>query len=197
MDLTGLRQRIRGVRFEVMCDVDNPLYGPQGAAFVFAPQKGADEAMVRMLDQNLRIFADLVGQQTGIDVSKLPGGGAAGGAGAGAYAFLSGQLRPGAQIVLDMNRFDELVKTADLVVTGEGRLDEQSLRGKVVMTVADRAKAGHIPVIAVVGSTAGDFTKIYRYGLKKVIRAIDHCKDPGHYERSCREDLYQAALEIL
>ena len=96
-----------------------------------------------------------------------------------------------------MNRFDELVKDADLVITGEGRLDEQSLRGKVIQVVADHAKTAHVPVVAVVGATAGDFRAIYGYGVKKVVRAIDFCSDPEHYERTCREDLRQAASTLL
>ena len=192
MDLTGLRETVRGVSFQVMCDVDNPLYGPQGAAHVFAPQKGADPAMVEMLDQNLRVFADLIHTELGIDVSSIPGSGAAGGAGAGAVAFLDARLRPGAQIVLEMNRFDDLLKETDLVITGEGSLDVQSLRGKVVVTVADHAKAGLVPVVAVVGNTAGDISPVYEHGVIQVVRTIDHCPDPEHYEKTCRQDLYDA-----
>lgn len=197
MDLSKLHDTVRGVDFEVMCDVDNPLYGPQGAAYVFAPQKGADEAMVQVLDRNLQAFSEMLRRLAGIDVSGISGGGAAGGAGAGAVAFLNARLRPGARILLEEIGFDELLRSCDLVITGEGRLDEQSLRGKVVMTVASRAKAAHVPVIAVVGSTAGDFTSIYGYGIKKVIRAIDHCGDPDHYELTCREDLRAAVTEGL
>ena len=238
MDLGQLNQTIRGVRFEAMCDVNNPLYGENGAAYVFAPQKGADPEMVRDLDRGLRCFADLVRQEQMngnlisqeqmngnliwqdlgtcqtqqnldakaghspaekqlVDLPALPGGGAAGGAGAGAFLFLGAKLRPGAQIILEMNRFDELVKDADLVITGEGRLDEQSLRGKVIQVVADHAKTAHVPVVAVVGATAGDFRAIYGYGVKKVVRAIDFCGDPEHYERTCREDLRQAASTLL
>ena len=196
MDLTELLETIRGIEFEVMCDVDNPLYGKQGAAYVFAPQKGADETMVRELDHNLQAFAKLIQENLALDVSDVPGSGAAGGAGAGALAFLNAQLKPGAQIVLEMNEFDTLLKSADLVITGEGQLDEQSLRGKVVVTVAQAAKAAHVPVIAVVGNTQDVITPVYQYGVKKVIRTIDYCHDPAHYAASCRQDLYRAVEEI-
>lgn len=192
MDLTELRKTIRGIHFDVMCDVDNPLYGPQGAAHIFAPQKGADPAMVDMLDQNLRAFADLIRNELKLDVSSLPGGGAAGGAGAGANAFLGARLRPGAHIVLEMNQFDDLLRETDLVITGEGRLDAQSLHGKVVVTVADHAKAGHVPVVAVVGTTEGDISPVFEHGVSQVIRTIDQCPDPEHYEKTCRQDLYDA-----
>ena len=196
MDLSMLRRTIRGIRFEVMCDVDNPLYGKQGAAYVYAPQKGADTAMVRDLDRNLRYFAQLIRERLGVDVSDIPGSGAAGGAGAGAIAFLNAGLKPGAQIVLEMNHFDELLRSADLVITGEGQLDEQSLRGKAVMTVAEAAKTRRVPVIAVVGNTKGDIEQACQYGIKKVIRTIDFCHDPGQYKASCRQDLYRAVKEM-
>ena len=197
IDLSGLNGLIQGVQIQVMCDVNNPLYGEQGAAYVFGPQKGADAAMVQELDHNLRFFAGLVKDKLGIDVSSLPGGGAAGGAGAGAFALLGAGLRKGAEIVLEMNRFDELAAAADLVITGEGQLDEQSLRGKVVLTVADHARALHLPVIAIVGRTDGDIAPVYGHGIKKVIRTIDYCQDPDHYEISCRQDLYAAASACI
>ena len=197
MDLQKPRQLIRDVRIEVMCDVNNPLYGKQGAAYIFGPQKGADMAMVEMLDRNLKAFAVLVRDTLGIDVADVPGAGAAGGAGAGACALLGAELRPGAQIVLEMNRFDELASSADLVITGEGRLDEQSLRGKVIAAVAERAKASAVPVIAVVGTTKGDYSAIHEMGVERVIRTIDYCADPSNYELTCRQDLHDAICDIL
>ena len=138
----------------------------------------------------------LIRERLGVDVSDIPGSGAAGGAGAGAIAFLNAGLKPGAQIVLEMNHFDELLRSADLVITGEGQLDEQSLRGKAVMTVAEAAKTRRVPVIAVVGNTKGDIEQACQYGIKKVIRTIDFCHDPGQYKASCRQDLYRAVKEM-
>lgn len=197
MDLERLRQKTGNVQFEVMCDVNNPLYGELGAAYIFAPQKGADPAMVEMLDRNLRSFAELIRETVGIDIADIPGGGAAGGAGAGAYALLNAQLRPGAQIILEMNRFEELLKRADLVITGEGCLDEQSLQGKVISAVSEHAKAGNVPVVAVVGNTEGDFTPIYALGVKDVVRTIDYSTDPEHYGITCRQDLHDAVWDYL
>ena len=208
MDLSRLRETIRGVSFEVMCDVNNPLYGPQGAAYIFAPQKGADEAMVQRLDRNLRVYAELIQKHLGMDVSQIPGAGAAGGAGAGACAFLGAVLRPGAEIVLEMNRFDEKLASCDLVITGEGKLDEQSLRGKVVAVIGEHARGQGVPVIAVVGQMdrglmegdlmEGDLrdgipARIRDRGIIGVIQATSFCADPAHYERTCRQDLYRAA----
>ena len=110
-----------------MCDIDNPLYGERGAAYVFSPQKGADEETVRFLDQNLIAFADTVADELGINISNLPGAGAAGGAGAGAVAFLDAKLCSGIETVLDLCGFDDLSKDADLIITGEGRIDGSAL----------------------------------------------------------------------
>ena len=153
--------------------------------------------MVELLDRNLRAFADLAKRTLNIDVSAIPGGGAAGGAGAGTYALLGAELKPGAQIILEKNRFDEIAKTADLIITGEGQLDEQSLHGKVVGIVADHAKAAHVPVIAAVGNTEGNIMPIYGHGGKEIIRSIDYCKDPENYKDTCRQDLYTAVADWI
>ena len=152
IDCTEVQRLLSGVSVTAICDIDNPLYGKEGAAYVFAPQKGADAAMVERLDQGLRHLSDVVQKDLHMDVSGLPGSGAAGGMGAGVTAFLGGRLRPGIQAVLDMVQFDSLLEGTDLVLTGEGRIDSQSLRGKVVIGVAGRARKKQVPVLAIVGS---------------------------------------------
>lgn len=144
------------VRITAMCDIDNPLHGPQGAACVFAPQKGADEAMVRLLDDQLRALDRVIRAELGCAAADRPGAGAAGGFGAGVTAFLGGELRPGIDAVLDLVGFDALLEGCDLVFTGEGRLDSQSARGKVVSGVARRAGQRGVPVVAVVGGVTPD-----------------------------------------
>lgn len=151
IDITGLDSRLRAAEITAMCDIDNPLCGENGAAFVFGPQKGADERMVRELDAGLRHLAELIGRDLGAEVADLPGAGAAGGLGAGAAAFLNARLRAGIETVLDVTGFDRLAEGADFVFTGEGKLDSQSLRGKVVIGVARRAARLGVPVIAIVG----------------------------------------------
>lgn len=149
----------------VACDVTNPLYGPEGAAFVYGPQKGATSDLVRELDQGLRNVARLVQEQFGIDVANPPGAGAAGGLGAGALFFLNATLRPGTDVVLDTVGFDQALTNTDLVLTGEGKLDPQTLQGKLLKGVADRANAASVPVIALCGTLTLDPDAIQRLGL--------------------------------
>lgn len=141
-----------GVSITVACDVTNPLTGPNGAAHVYAPQKGATPAQVEELDAGLRHIAQLWRDQLGVDVEDMPGAGAAGGVGGGLVAMLGAQLVPGAELVLDTIGFDERIKGADLVITGEGRLDSQSLQGKAAMAVAKRCQLAGVTCVALVGS---------------------------------------------
>ena len=141
LDLPALRQRLRGVEIVVACDVDNPLTGPKGAAAVYGPQKGATPEQVADLDAALTRWADLVARETGRDLRDAPGAGAAGGVGFAALALLDADLRPGIELVLDLVGFHEQLAGADLVITGEGALDEQTLHGKAVAGIAAAAAA--------------------------------------------------------
>lgn len=149
IDVSGFD--LGGTPLEAMCDVDNPLTGALGAAAVFGPQKGADPEKVRMLDAGLAHLSAVIRRDLGVDVETLPGAGAAGGLGAGVVAFLGGTLRRGVDAVLDAVGFDDMLGGADLVVTGEGSFDAQSLRGKVVHGVAARARARGVPVHVIAG----------------------------------------------
>ena len=168
VDLSRRHPALDDVPLTVMCDIDNPLYGALGAAYIFAPQKGADAACVQRLDEGLRHFAAVLRQQLGIPVDKLPGGGAAGGFGAGCAALLGGTLRSGIETVLDTVDFDRRAAGYDLIVTGEGRLDSQSLRGKVVIGVARRAKRLGVPVAALVGSCELPDAAVYEAGVSGI-----------------------------
>lgn len=159
---------LKNVPVTAMCDIDNPLCGESGASAVFGPQKGADPDMVKVLDGNLYHMAEIVKRDLGVDVLTLPGGGAAGGFGAGAVAFLNANLQMGIETVLDLTDFDTAVKDADLVITGEGKLDSQSLRGKVVIGVARRAKKAGVPVAALVGASETDIAAAYGEGVAGV-----------------------------
>ena len=169
IDTSEAAALLKNVRITAMCDIDNPLYGETGAAYVFAPQKGADDAMVKRLDAGLRHLAEVIGRDLVLSVSGLPGAGAAGGMGAGVVAFLGGSLRPGIEAVLDMTGFDDLLDGTDLVFTGEGRIDSQSLRGKVVIGTAHRAKAKNVPVIAVVGDIGPGAEGAYDHGVTALV----------------------------
>ena len=151
IDASGIDPRLTGVTVIAMCDIDNPLLGETGASAVFGPQKGASPKQVAMLDAGLAHFAQVISRDLGKDVADAPGAGAAGGMGAGMLGFLDAELKPGIDTVLDVVGFDEILKSADVVITGEGSFDEQSLRGKVVVGVARRAKAQGVEVHALAG----------------------------------------------
>lgn len=138
--------------FIIACDVNNPLYGSNGAAHVFAPQKGADNKIVESLDKGLYHYANLIDEIYHIDINSIPGAGAAGGVGGGLLPFLSCQLKSGIDIILDLSRFDEIIKDTDLIFTGEGRIDIQTGMGKALNGILKRAKSKSIPVIALAGS---------------------------------------------
>jgi glycerate kinase len=154
IDTSDLAREVRGVEFVVACDVDNPLTGPQGAAAVYGPQKGATPADVEVLDRALARFAEVALRDLGVDVRDAPGAGAAGGLGAGMIAFLGAALRPGVDVVMEAVRFDDHLREAGIVVTGEGKLDEQSLHGKTPAGVLRAARARRIPVAIVCGQAA-------------------------------------------
>jgi glycerate 2-kinase len=153
LDLSRVRARMAGVALTVACDVDNPLTGLRGAAAVYGPQKGADPEQVRVLDRALAHWADVVGRTTGQDHRTVPGAGAAGGVGFAAVSLLGAELRSGIALVLELTGFAALLAGVDLVITGEGSLDEQTLHGKVVTGVAAAAGAAGVPVVAVCGRT--------------------------------------------
>ena len=156
-NLTDAASRLlSNAAFIVACDVKAPLYGPEGAAYVFAPQKGASPQMVQSLDAGLRHFAEVAARVTGADFSQIQGAGAAGGLGYAFREFLGARLERGVEMVLDAIGFDEIIEGADLVITGEGRIDGQTLTGKTPFGVARRAMQQGIPVVAIGGSVARD-----------------------------------------
>ncbi|MGD9519992.1 MAG: glycerate kinase [Armatimonadota bacterium] len=154
IDATGRDPRLDAVEIRVACDVDNPLYGPRGAAHVYAPQKGATPAQVEELDEGLRHMAEVIKRDLGVDVADLPGAGAAGGLGAGLVAFCGATLEPGAEIVLDAVGFEARLTNADLLITGEGKVDEQTAHGKTPAAAARGARAAGVPAVALGGSVA-------------------------------------------
>ncbi len=151
VDATGLEQVVRRIRFVVACDVDDPLTGPRGAARVYGPQKGASPDDVLLLERALAHYAAVIHRDLGIDLRALPGGGAAGGAGAGLVAFLGARLRPGVAVVMDALDVRRRVASADVLVTGEGRLDASSLRGKVISGLLVEAQRTGIPMAVLCG----------------------------------------------
>ncbi|MFQ9909484.1 MAG: glycerate kinase [Acutalibacter sp.] len=177
LDVSPVVQALQGMELTAMCDIDNPLYGEAGAAAVFAPQKGADAAMVARLDAGLRHLGQVAARCLGWDFSHLPGAGAAGGLGFGMAAFCGAQLCMGIDAVLDAVGFDSLLPGTDMVFTGEGKIDSQSARGKVVSGVAARCRKAGVPVVAVVGQIDQGFEEMYQQGLTAVF-SINRAAQP-------------------
>lgn len=165
LDLQQIHPRLKEVSIQVMCDVRNPLCGRQGATYVFGPQKGATSEMLPLLDQNLKEMAAVIKRDLDIDVLQLPGGGAAGGVGAALFAFCQATLRPGIELILDMVQFDQVVKEADLVMTGEGKTDYQTQFGKAVAGVAKRARRYQKPVVCLSGALEYPLDELYELGV--------------------------------
>ncbi len=197
IDTAEKSELLKGIEITAMCDIDNPLFGENGAAYVFAPQKGADKNQVKALDDGLRHSAQIVKKDIGLDVSDLRGAGAAGGMGAGMVAFFGSELRSGIETVLDTVDFEAKIDGADYVFTGEGKLDSQSLRGKVVSGVAKRAKEKGVPVIAVVGGYEVCLEDIYDMGVKAVFATNPMPVDFEKARHSSEDNLAISVENIL
>lgn len=196
IDISETQKLLRGIEIEAMCDIDNPLYGENGAAYIFGPQKGADPDKVKHLDWNLRHFSEVIRQSLGVDADKIKGAGAAGGMGAGAYAFLGAHLKRGIDVILDIVHFEEILKDCDCIFTGEGKLDEQSMGGKAVIGISRRAKPYHIPVIAVVGSFGGDLEAVRKVGVSYVFETGAERTSLEEMKIHCKADLIRTMDEI-
>ena len=181
IDMNNIYSKIKDIEFISMCDVDNPLCGKLGASAVFAPQKGADEDMVKLLDEGLAHLAKIIKRDLHIEVKDIKGAGAAGGLGAGSIAFLQSKLTKGIDVILDTIKFDELVSKADIVFTGEGKFDSQSLHGKVVMGVANRSQKYKTPVIVVTGAIGENIQEAYNKGITAIF-SIN--KEPMEFSKS-------------
>lgn len=172
IDISELDSRLANCQIDVACDVTNPLTGEEGASAVFGPQKGATPQMVANLDHALAHYAACIKQDLGIDVLSLEGGGAAGGMGAALFAFCGAKLHPGIDIVTEALHLDALVADANLVITGEGRMDSQTVHGKVPVGVARVAKRYHIPVIGIAGSLTADVGVVHQHGIDAVFSVL-------------------------
>jgi len=173
VDDSDVSPLIKDAKIHVACDVDNPLLGEQGASAVYGPQKGADPKMVKELDSALSRFADVVEQWKGTPIRDIPGTGAAGGLGFGLVAFCNAEIKSGIDTILDLVDFESKISGADLVITGEGRIDGQSIRGKVPIGVASRAQPADIPVLAIVGSIGDGAQAVYNYGIGSIMSTVD------------------------
>lgn len=172
IDISMLDPRLEDVQVTVASDVKNPLLGPRGAASVYGPQKGATPDMVKTLEEGLKNLAGIIHRDLGKDIRDIPGAGAAGGLGAGLMAFLDAKLVSGIDTVIEITRLAEKLKDADLVITGEGRMDRQTVYGKTPIGVAKLAKKYGIPVVALVGEASEDVRVVYEHGINGIMASI-------------------------
>ncbi|CDF79348.1 glycerate kinase [Formosa agariphila KMM 3901] len=177
IDDTLVDSRLKHISFKIACDVTNPLYGPDGAAYVYAKQKGASTADIRHLDQGLQRFSTVLNRHFILNVQNIKGAGAAGGLGAGAVAFLKGTLVPGIQLIKDIAQFDTLIQDADWIITGEGHLDTQTLSGKTLQGVLTSAKKQHINVAAFFGHIDLEQHNLQDLGITYADAITNHAED--------------------
>ena len=196
IDVSETKKLLEGVQVTIMCDVENPLCGPTGAAYVFAPQKGADQNMVERLDAGLRAMDRAICQSLGLQVGSVPGAGAAGGMGAGCIAFLGAELKSGIEAVLDALDFGRRLRGADLVITGEGRIDSQSVHGKVISGIAKRTKPKNVPLIAIVGGIGPGAEEAYDLGVTAIFGTDRPAMDFRQYPEPAAVN-YQRTLEDI
>ena len=196
IDLSGLDKRLAGVEIVVACDVDNPMCGEKGASAVFGPQKGATPEMVQALDSGLQHFAAIAARDLGLDIQSPAGAGAAGGMGGGVLLLPDARLQAGVQIVMEAVKLAEKVQDADLVITGEGRMDAQSVHGKTPIGVAHTAKAFGKPVIAIVGCLREDYEVVYAQGIDAVFPIIRQLGSLEEILQHGRDNLVSAAQNV-
>ena len=198
IDTQNQLPELQDCTFHIATDVTNPFYGPQGAAYIFGPQKGGDEEQIKILDRGMKHLAGLIFETTGKDISYLPGSGAGGGMGGGCVAFLQATISSGIELIMDYLRFDELIQGADLLITGEGRMDRQTLFGKVPVGIARAAASRHIPVIAITGQVDTTADKALREaGLSAIFPihpapiSLEKAMQPDYAYRNIRRTVEQ------
>jgi glycerate kinase len=189
IDFSSKNPLLNGVEIVTMCDIDNPPFGKNGAAHVFARQKGADDDMIAQLDLGVENLCSVCEKTLKKDFSNLAGGGAAGAMGAGMVAFFNSELKMGIDTVLETVNFLDVIKDADYIFTGEGKIDSQSLRGKVVIGVARKAKTKGVPVIAIVGGADGDMSGAYEQGVTAIFTINRLPQDLSVSKKFSRENL--------
>ncbi|MDQ0973820.1 glycerate kinase [Neobacillus niacini] len=196
IDISGLDRRLASVSIEVACDVDTPLVGSRGASAIFGPQKGATPDMVQLLDGNLAHFANCVQKTLGKDIRNLPGSGAAGGLGGGIIAFLPAELKSGVDIVIEATGLSDHMADADLVITGEGKIDHQTICGKTPIGVAKAAKKYNLPVIAIAGHLGSDSYVVKEYGIDALLSIVPGVVSLENALENAREYVERCAENI-
>ena len=197
IDLNGLDHRLSQSKVTVLCDVKNPLCGEHGATYTYAAQKGATPDIVELLESGMRNYRDVIKRRFSVDCDTVEGAGAAGGLGAALKVFLNAEMQSGVEAVLNLIGFDELIEGADLIVTGEGRADAQSLCGKVMQGVGMRAQAKGIPAIGLCGSIADEAEPLYDCGITALYSLVDENTSVEEAITNAERIYYQAAVRMF
>ncbi len=196
IDLSNFDERVKDVNIEVACDVNNPLTGENGASYIFGPQKGATEEMVKHLDNSLKNYAKVIREQLGRDVENVPGAGAAGGLGAGLMAFLGADLRKGVELVIKYTKLEEKIQGADYVFTGEGSVDSQTVFGKTPFGVSTVAKKYNIPTIAFAGRIGDGVEALYNHGINSIVGILQGVTNLDEALKSGKENIQKTSENI-
>lgn len=197
IDTSKLLPALKEIELITMCDIDNPLFGHNGAAYIFAPQKGAKPGMVKELDAGLRNLDQIIQADLNLSLGELKGAGAAGGMGCGMVAFFGSSLQMGIETVLDTVKFDELLKGTDYVLSGEGKIDTQSIRGKVVIGIAKRTKKANVPLIAIVGDIGDDIEEAYEKGVSGIFSINRVAVEFKDAKKRAKQDLYLTVDNLM
>lgn len=197
IDTSQIIPALKEMEIITMCDIDNPLFGEKGAAYVFAPQKGASPEVVKELDEGLEHLDLILQKDLKLSLANIKGAGAAGGMGCGMVAFFGSTLQMGIETVLDTVRFDELLKNADYVFSGEGKIDTQSIRGKVVIGVAKRTRSVNVPLIAIVGDIGDGIEEAYTRGISGIFSINRVAVEYKDAKKRARQDLYLTVDNLL
>lgn len=196
IDISAIDPRLANTKLEIACDVDNPLCGPKGASHIFGPQKGATPTMVAELDANLAHYAEVMKTELGSDVKEMAGAGAAGGLGAALVGLLGATLRPGIEIVMDAVNLSDVLQDADLVITGEGRIDSQTIHGKTPIGVARTAKRFAVPVIGIAGCLSSDCDVVHQHGIDAVFSVVPRSVDLPTALAEAAQNVEQTARNV-
>ena len=197
IDLKNIDKRIRNSSFQIACDVNNPLYGPNGATYIFGPQKGFNSEEIELIDSYMKNYGNLIDSISKKEISKHPGSGAAGGIGAAAMYFLNAKLKSGSGIVLDYLEFTKHCQNIDIVITGEGQIDFQTINNKAPIAVARIAKKHQIPVFAICGILGKDYQKVYKEGIKKIYPLCNNEKDIEYSINNANKLIQDKAYSII
>ncbi len=197
IDISSMDKRIKACDFEVACDVSNPLCGSKGAAYVYGPQKGATKAQIPKLDEALSHFAGVIRRDIGVKVENLAGAGAAGGLGAGLVAFLGAHLKSGIELVIKASGLEKHIQNADLVITGEGKIDGQTIFGKTPIGVARLAKKYRKPVIAVCGMVDEGYEEVYKNGIDVIVTEFNSPLTTQEQIGQCKKLIQQATANAM